>query len=581
MEKLKTDVLVVGTGPSGLTAAVALATQGIKVLAISKYPGTAPAPRAHITNQRTMEVFRDFGIEDAIREIGYDLSFLSYNVIATSLAGIEIGRYRSYGTPPDRLSEYALASPSPAINCQQHVMEPVLLSEAKKRGADVRFNNELLSIQQTPDEIIALVLDRETGKEYEVRAPYAIGADGGRSTVAQQLDFKFVGEAGLKGMASSWIEADVTKYTAYRPGILYWMSLPGYPRGTGTASWTCVKPFTEWLLVHPWEGGNGEKPSEGEVMERARLTLGDQNIPIHVKHISTWQVNNVVATEYQKGRVFLAGDAAHRHPPYGGLGTNTSIQDAFGLAWKLAFVLKGQAGTALLSSHTEERQPVGAHVVHRAIESFKNMGPLMDALGLKDSQTEDEGLAVLQELFCGNSRGTARRDRLTAAIKLQDYRSNALGVDLGQRYTSKAIISENVPFPEPDGDPELHYRPTTHSGACIPHAWVEHERKQLSTLDLAGHGRFCLIIGAGGEPWVQAARQASTDLGIELPVFSVGLRCEYDDVTCDWAKVREVGDGGAILVRPDRFIAWRAMDLPESPIEVLGAALRQVLSIRR
>ncbi|HKR46932.1 MAG TPA: FAD-dependent monooxygenase [Paraburkholderia sp.] len=577
MQTLDTDVLVVGAGPTGLTVATYLAKHGIKVMAISKYPGTAPAPRAHVTNQRTMEIFRDLGIEEQIRKVGYDLSFLCYNVMAASMAGMEIGRYRSYGTPPDRVSEYALASPCSAINCQQHVMEPVLLAEARRLGADVRFNNELLRIEEIEDGVIGHVLDRETGAEFTVRARYAVGADGGRSTVAEQLGFKFVGEAGLKGMASSWIEADLRKYAEYRPGIIYWTAQPGNDQ---IASWTTVVPFTEWLFVHPWPVDR-EKPSEEEVLERARRSIGDHDIPLRIKHISTWQVNNVVATEYQKGRVFLAGDAAHRHPPYGGLGTNTSIQDAFGLAWKLAMVIKGQAGPGLLGSHTEERQPVGAHVVHRAIESFKNMRPLEQAIGLDKAQTAEEGWATLQELYADSPTSVERREKLAAAIKLQDYRSNALGVDLGQRYASScAIVAEDVPFPEPvNGDRELHYRPTTHPGAPIPHAWVEHKGKKLAIHDLVGHGQFTLIVGIGGAPWIRAAGEVSASLGIDLRVRSVGLRCEYDDVTNDWAIVREVSDRGAVLVRPDRFIAWRSMDLATSPSEALEAALRQVLSI--
>ena len=576
MKVIETDVLVVGAGPTGLTAALYLAKYGVKVLALSKYSGTAPAPRAHVTNQRTMEVFRDLGVEEAVRAIGYELSFLSYNVMTTSMAGMEIGRYRSYGTGPERLSEYAAASPCPAANCQQHVMEPVLLAEAQRLGADVRFRHEVIDIEQTADEVIAHVRERDSGVEYMVRAPYAIGADGGRSFVAEKLGFKFTGEAGLKGMASSWLEVDLTKYVEHRPGIIYWTTQPGLDQ---TASWTTVEPFTEWLFVHPWPV-NEDKPSEEWVLERARRSIGDQDIPIRIKHISTWQVNNVVATEYQKGRVFLAGDAAHRHPPYGGLGTNTSVQDAYGLAWKLMFVLKGKAGDGLLESHHEERQPVGTQVVNRAISSFKNMAPLQNAIGLDNAQTEEQGWAILHDLYADSPSSAERRKKLSAAIKLQDYRSNALGVDLGQRYSSRAVVEEGTPFPEPiEGDRELHYRPTTHPGSSLPHAWIEHKGKKMSVLDLVGHGQLALIVGVGGQAWARAAAEVSAELGVELPVRSVGLRCEYDDVTCDWEKVREVGDSGAVLVRPDRFVAWRAMELPKAPIDVLRNVLRQVLSM--
>lgn len=577
METIRVDVLVVGAGPAGLTAALTLASQGVQVMAISKYLGTAHNPRAHITNQRTIEVFRDLGIEDRIRAVGFPLSYLNHNVLATSFAGLEIARYRSYGTGPDRLSEYAVASPCPPINCQQHVMEPVLLAAARERGADVRYYHQLVHIEQTPDEVRARVLDRHTNAEFMVHARYAIGADGSRSTVAEQLDFRFLGEAGLRNMATSWLEVDLTKYCEHRPGVLYWIGRPGHEQWFGTATWACVKPFTEWLLLHPW-GLSDAPPTEEAVLAKARLTIQDPDIPIRVKGIATWQVNNVVAAEYRKGRVFLAGDAAHRHPPAGGLGTNTSVQDSFGLAWKLAFVLKGKAGEALLDSYSEERQPIGAHVVHRANVSFKNTAALVEALGFTEGQSEEDGWAAINELYSDAPGAAGRREKLTAAIKLQDYRSNALGVDLGQRYTSRAIVAEPTPFLEPEGDPELHYRRTTHPGAPMPHAWIEHERKTLSTLDITGHGRFSLLVGVGGESWKAAAAEVAAELDIELPAFAIGLRCEYDDVTGDWAAAREVSDRGAILVRPDRFIAWRSMGPSQAPVDELRAALHRVLA---
>ena len=577
METISTDVLIVGAGPSGLTASLCLATHGVEAITLSRHRSTAHTPRAHITNQRTMEIFRDLGIEDRMRAIGEPLSFLSNNVLATSLAGMEIARYRSYGTPSDRLSDYAAASPCPPMNAPQHIMEPVLLEVARERGADVRFYNELVSIEQTPEAVVARVLRRDTGEEYLIRAKYVIGADGGRSRVAEQLGFEFVGEAGLRGMANSWLEVDLSKYTAHRPGVIYWIAQPGHEQWFGTASWVNVRPWNEWSLLYPWDVARG-LPSEESVIERARLTIGDPDLPIRVKAITTWQVNNVVATEYRKGRVFLAGDAAHRHPPTGGLGTNTSIQDSFNLAWKLSYVLTGKAGEALLDTYNEERQPVGWQVVQRAIKSWHNMSALVEALGFEPGQSLEDGWAALDELYSGADRATGRRERLIEALRLQNYRSNAIGVDLGQRYTSAAIIGDGTPFPEPVRDPELYYQPTTHPGAALPHAWLERDREQLSSLDLTGHGVFTLLVGVGGSRWTEAAERVGKETGLNLNVRSVGLRCDYDDVWCEWAAAREVGDQGAILVRPDRFVAWRQETLPPDPEQALRTALSRILA---
>ncbi|HKT53086.1 MAG TPA: 2,4-dichlorophenol 6-monooxygenase, partial [Caulobacteraceae bacterium] len=174
-----------------------------------------------------------------------------------------------------------------------------------------------------------------------------------------------------------------------------------------------------------------------------------------------------------------------------------------------------------------------------------------------------------------------RRAELAEAVRLGNYRSNALGVELGHRYTSNAVVSDGTPFPESSRDPDLYYEPTTHPGAYLPHAWIEHDRKQISTLDIVGRGQFTLIVGIGGEPWAQAAARVKTDLGVDLVVRFVGARCEYDDVLGEWAAARGFGDHGALLVRPDRHIAWRSKDLAPAPAEALRAAVQQVLSLDR
>ena len=571
MKTISTDVLVVGAGPSGLTAATLLAEYGVSALTITRYPSTAHTPRAHITNIRTMEIFRDLGIVPNVERASQKLSFLRHNIMAHSLAGMEISRYRSYGTPADRLSDYAEASPCVPLNCPQHVMEPVLLEAARDRGADIRFSNELVDFEQTADEVKSRVRDRETGEEYFVRSRYLIGADGGRSTVAEQLGIEFEGEAGLQSMVNMWVEADLEKYTAYRPGVLYTIFQPG---GVGIGTWINVSPWNDWIFVSQ---GPADTPEE-VLLERARATIGDADVPIRVKNIIGWQVNHLFATEYSRGRVFIAGDAAHRHPPSGGLGTNTSVQDAYNLVWKLAFVLSGKAGEELLESYHAERQPVGKAVVERAMKSLNNSSPLAKALGVRPGQSFEEGAAALRELFSDAPGAAERRDALAAGVKLQNYRSNALGVELGQRYESDAIVGDGTPFPEYARDPELYYHPTTHPGAYLPHAWIEHRQKEVSTLDLAGHGRFSLIVGIGGEPWASAAAEVAAEFGVDLPVYPVGYRCEYDDVLGDWTRIREVDDDGALLVRPDRHIAWRCKTAPDDPAGTLRAVLRQVLN---
>ncbi|KAM5354618.1 hypothetical protein ACJ41O_001265 [Fusarium nematophilum] len=583
MTEFDTDVLIVGAGVTGLSLAAMLSRFGIKTLAIAKHSGTAPAPRAHITNQRTMEVFRDMGIEDQVKAVSTPLKSLGSGVMATSLTGIEVGRYSCYGGGDHQLSDFAKSSPCEMQNSPQHLLEPVLLVRARENGAQVRFNHELAHIEQSSQrqQVVAQVRERITGAEYTVRARYAVGADGARSVVAKHLGFPFEGRPGLMSMLTAWLEVDLSRYTSYRPACIYWLLQPGNENWVSAGNCLCVRPYDEWTLTRQYDPADGEPDMSDEAtIEYARKAMGleDSSLPIHVKHVGKWEVNHMVAKEYRRQRVFLAGDAAHRHPPASGLGTNTSVQDAYNLAWKLSLVLKGLAGDGLLDSYDQERQPIGKQVVDHAITTLYEQTQMSRVLGFNKGRSREQGYASLEELFSDVPDAEERRGKLEEQIALGNRRSNAIGLHMGQRYKeSSAVIDDGTPFPPHDRDPVLFYEPTAHPGAYLPHAWVQFERRLISTLDILRHGHFGLIVGIGGKPWELAATQVSRDLGIQLPVYGVGYRCIYDDVFGEWRSRREMGDRGALLVRPDRHIAWRSTNRPDDPAAALRSALLRVL----
>lgn len=399
MRTVDTDVLVVGAGVSGLTLTALLGSYKIPTITIARHSGTAPSPRANLINQRTLEIFRDLGIEERVRAVGTPLADLGNGVLMTGFAGIELGRYSCYGSGDHQLSDFALASPCRMLNAPQHVLEPVLLAAAREAGGDVSWATELEAIEQTAEYALATVRELRTGANYQIRSRYVVGADGARSTVAEQQGFAFSGQSGLMHMLSVWLEVDLSEHTAYRPAAIYWAVQPGNDYWVGSGTWICVRPFTEWLVHRQYDPDDGEPDtSESGLLASARATIGDSDLPIRLKDASTWQVNRVVASDYRRGRVFLAGDAAHRHPPASGLGANTSIQDAYNLAWKLAMVTKGYAGEPLLDSYHDERQPVGAAVVAHAIRSLQNMPLVPQALGFAPGQSRADGWAAVQAL---------------------------------------------------------------------------------------------------------------------------------------------------------------------------------------
>lgn len=574
MEPIETDVLIVGAGPAGLTACALLARAGVKAIGITKYSGTADSPRAHITNQRTAEILRDLGVEDRLVQTAMPQHLMGTQIFATSFSGLELSRTMAWGGGIDRITDYQRASPSAMSNISQHKLEPVILEAAQRYGADIRFNWELIALQQDAERVTARIRDRLTEREYEIQCKYLIGADGGRSTVATEAGFDFEGNFNIGEAVSVWLDVDLTKFTAHRSGAIafiapqsseIWMSI-----------WPCVTPWTEWnpfFFRHGWAPVSAD---ESVLAGYIREAIGDPDVAFQIKKISRWQVNHLVASRYRIGRVFLAGDAAHRHSPANGLGSNTSVQDSYNLAWKLALVLSGSADDNLLDSYNDERQPVGRRVIDRAMSSHRQIEPWSDAAGLRPGMSEDDAHANIVELFGASKIGGERRKALLAGVDLMNYQFNAHGAELGQRYRSSVIPSAE-PFPEYTRDSDLYYLPSTVPGSHLPHVWLQNAGARISTLDLVAYNGFTLITGIGGEAWGQAANIVAQELGVEIKEARVGLRQEFDDLYGEWTQIREVGDRGCILVRPDCFIAWRASELPNDPANELRQVMRAAL----
>ncbi|MDX8032014.1 FAD-dependent monooxygenase [Lentzea sp. BCCO 10_0856] len=577
---VETDVLIVGSGPAGASAALFLSTLGVPNIMITKYRWTANTPRAHITNQRTMEIFRDVGIEDQVLADATPHHLIGDTVFCTSITGEEIGRILTWGNHPARHADHELASPSLNCDIPQTYLEPILVRNATARGTQTQFSTEYLGHTQDAEGVTVRVLNRLTGAEYTIRAKYLVGADGARSAVAADLDLPYEGQMDVAGSMNITFKADLTELCLHRPSVLYWVIQPGANvGGIGAGLVRMVRPWNEWLIVWGFDLAQGvPEVTEDDALQIVRNLVGDPSLDAEITGISLWGNNEQYATQLQQGRVFCAGDAVHKHPPSNGLGSNTSIQDSYNLAWKLALVLNGQAGTSLLDTYTAERAPVAQQIVLRANKSAREFGALFEALGLDAAESAEQMHARIEERKDVSLAGAAKRAAVREAMELKNYEFNAHGVEMGQSYESSAVVPDGTTRPSPARDPELYYEPSTWPGARLPHAWVGDSTRKRSTHDLVPYGQFTLLTGITGEAWVSAAQKAADRLGIPVRTVVIGPGRPVTDLYFDWSRLSGVDEDGAVLVRPDKHVAWRGNALPADPEAELMSVLTTILS---
>ncbi len=580
---VETDVVIIGSGPAGASMALALSRLGVKNIMLTKYRWTANTPRAHITNQRSMEFFREMGIEDQVNAEATPHHMIGDTVFCTSIAGEELGRILTWGTRPDRHADYESASPTLNCDIPQTYLEPILVKNAMREGTLARFSSEYLSHVQDADGVTVTVLDRVTGAHYMIRAKYLYAADGGRSKVAEEIGLSFEGAMDIAGSMNITFKADIEQFVGHRPSVLYWVVQPGANvGGIGTGLVRMVRPWNEWLIVWGYDINQPAPEMNEEVATQiVRNLLGMPDLDVEIQGYSLWGVNEMYATHLQKGRVFCGGDAVHRHPPSNGLGSNTSVQDSYNLAWKIASVLKGYAGPELLDTYSPERAPVAKQIVLRANKSAREFADIFTALGFDKAKNEQEMAEQVRNRKDNTPEARLKRDALAKALQLKDYEFNCHGVEMGQFYESSAVLSDGSKKPAPSRDPELYYQPSTVPGSPLPHVWVGDNLSKYSTLDLCPSSQFTLITGISGDPWVDAAKKVAASMGIPLEAVVIGPGREVTDLYFDWERMREVDEDGVLLVRPDKIIAWRSQSLVADPEAALTDALNSVLSRKK
>jgi 2-polyprenyl-6-methoxyphenol hydroxylase-like FAD-dependent oxidoreductase len=522
---MQTRVLIVGAGPVGLALAIELGHRGIPCVLIERNERLGYAPRAKTTNVRTREHLRRWGIADKLRAASpLGLDYPSNVTFVTRLNGHLLTRFENamYCAPGKNpfYSEHAQWIP-------QYTVEEVLRAHAQSFPCvTLRFGCELLSFEQDERRVLATVRDSASGSNFAIGSDYLAGADGARSVVRKVIGATMKGTHGLsRNYNVVFRSPGLAQAHRHGPAIMYWQVNPDVPSIIGP-----MDKGDTWYFM-PTNVGDGKKIADGDVPALIRKSTG-LDVPVEVLSSDEWVASRLIADRYGDRRVFLAGDACHLHPPFGGYGMNMGIADGVDLGWKIAAVLQGWGGPALLESYELERRGVHEFVMDEAVANHALLGNQLWQDGLEDATPAGEQLRV----------------DVGARIQVAKIREfNTLGVVLGYRYDDSPVV---VPDGTEAGARDfLNYVPSARPGSLAPHAWL-HDGTSL--YDHFGQG-FTLLASLDADvDELDRARTAARDFGVPLTVVKPREPC-----------VKDLYRARYTLIRPDQHVAWRSNTWPE------------------
>jgi 2-polyprenyl-6-methoxyphenol hydroxylase-like FAD-dependent oxidoreductase len=514
-------VIIAGGGLVGLSAAMFLARQGISSIAVERLKTPSTLPRAAFFHMRTFELFRQAGIEDQVRRQSQAEFTPDGAIVAVeSLAGRELAAFI-----PSLNEGVEALSPCRRWFVSQPGLEPILRARALEVGARVVSGLEVMGAEQD-DEGVTVTARDEAGAERRLRGRYLIDCEGAHSRVRDQLGIVMEGRGVFSNSVTIYLRAELAPFLVGRNLSIIYINnevLGGFFRleKDSRRGFLVVNTVGDPLKDPEGAANAAADVSEARLVELVRASAGDPELKVEIEGVARWRCTSDVASRYQDRRIFLAGDCAHLMPPNGGFGGNTGIHDAHNLAWKLAQVLNGKAGPALLETYEAERKPVGRFTVDQAYARYVTRTAAY--LGAKD-----------------------------APPYADDFK-----IELGYLYRSSAVITEPG---SPEGQEDPHAS-TGRPGSRAPHLWLEPKRKSI--LDLYGSG--FVLVTADAEAWRTAVQGVDVKLeAIAAPAFPDAYGLEPN---------------GASLIRPDGFVAWRARSLPPDPADELKTALKQVLSL--
>lgn len=525
------EVLIVGAGPVGLAASIELGRRGIRSIVVERNDRVGYSPRAKTTNVRTREHLRRWGIADALRAASPIASDRPSTVVfATRMNGKLLARFEN-ALNGNRKRNNLYSEEAQWV--PQYVLEDVLRQCAQSHpSVTIQFQTEFVCFAETGDRVVATVRDLGSGQTREIACTYLIGADGPRSAVRDAIGAKMSGEGAFSRNYSIIFRApNLAERQVHEPAIMYWMVNDDVPSLLG--------PMDEqglWFFMATKLAGDVD-PATLDPVDLIRRGTGLSDLEIEIVGTDLWVAHRLVADRYSRGRVFLAGDACHLHPPFGGFGMNMGVGDAVDLGWKLAACLAGWGGEDLLASYEAERRKVHERTIAEAVNNFGSTAnqlvrPALEEAGLVGEATRHEVADIIE------------------ATKVREFKT--LGIVLGTRYEDSPIIVSDGSKPPPDN--VILYTPSAHPGCLAPHLWLA---DGSSLYDHFGDG-FTLLVtdgdARGAEDLADAARRRNVPLKILSP---------EDDRLPGRYEAR------LALIRPDQHVAWRGNELPSDVTELI------------